>query len=40
MANFSEDQVRQFYVATSRAATITNNSTAGAIKVRSSAEDL
>lgn len=40
MANFSEDQVRQFYVATSRAATITNNSAAGAIKVRSSAEDL
>lgn len=40
MANFSEDQVRQFYVATSKAATITNNSAAGAIKVRSSAEDL
>lgn len=40
MANFSEDQVRQFYVVTSKATTITNNSAAGAIKVRSSAEDL
>lgn len=40
MANFSEDQVRQFYVVTSKDTTITNNSAAGAIKVRSSAEDL
>ena len=40
MANFSQDQVRQFYVVLSKATTFTASTPSGALQVNKSTEDV